>query len=84
MKICTPRGLGQDPATECNQPVDSKVSMGLAGGGRIIWNVCIDHLNEIYHKLQEFKANDPIGGEKAIQRFNVLEYYGGQENQRIK
>ena len=76
MPVCTPRGLGQDPITKCNKPVDSKVSMELPGGVRIVWHVCIDHLNEIYHRFQNFKAIDPVNGDRAIKRFKVLECYG--------
>lgn len=76
MPTCTPRGLGQDSIQGCDTPATTKVSMAIGGGARIIWNVCDDHLNEIYHKLQEFKQQDPVGGERTINRFSAIEYYG--------
>jgi hypothetical protein len=74
--LCTPIGLGQDTVIKCDQPATTKVSMDIGGGGaKIVWNVCENHLNDIYRKLQKFKADDPIGGERAINRFKTLEYY---------
>jgi hypothetical protein len=76
MPNCTPRGLGQDPIQDCSNPATTKVSIDRGGGAKIIWDVCDDHLNEIYHKLQQLKKDFPIVGDRTIKRFSVIEYYG--------
>ena len=73
MVPCTPRGLGQDPVVGCDKPAEVKVSMGITGG-TLHWCVCADHYNEICNKFQDFRATDPVGADKALSRFKVVDY----------